>query len=83
MKHFAAPSFWLHYHQFPKEVQSLADKNFALLKADTRHASLHFKKAKTVWTVRVGSHYRAMAYDQDEGLPWFWIGPHSEYDQRV
>ena len=44
VKHFAARSFWLFYHQLPKEVQSLADKNFALLKADERHASLHFKK---------------------------------------
>jgi len=27
MKHLALPRFWRHYHQLPKEVQELADKN--------------------------------------------------------
>jgi hypothetical protein len=44
MRHMTLPRFWQHYRQLPREVQRLADKNFALLKSDPYHASLHFKK---------------------------------------
>jgi hypothetical protein len=83
MKHFTVPSFWQQYNALPREIQELADKNYLLLKLDPRHASLHFKRIDKVWSVRVGSHYRALAYEELEGLYWFWIGPHSEYDQRI
>lgn len=61
MKHRTLPRFWRHYRQLPQEVRDLADKNFELLKADPHHPSLHFKKvgkAKQLWSVRVGAHYR-------------------------
>jgi hypothetical protein len=57
MRHLTLPRFWQHYQQLPKEVQGLADKNYALLKVDPQHASLHFKKVgkrKQLWSVRVG-----------------------------
>jgi hypothetical protein len=44
MRHLTLPRFWQHYQQLPKEVQELADKNYALLKVDPQHVSLHFKK---------------------------------------
>ena len=34
MNHFADPDFWFHYRQLPDDIRPLADKNFALLKAD-------------------------------------------------
>lgn len=33
MKHMTLPRFWQTYAQLPLEIQQLADKNFALLKA--------------------------------------------------
>ena len=57
MRHLALPRFWQHYRALPKEIQQLADKNFALLQADPMHASLHFKRVgrtKQLWSVRVG-----------------------------
>ncbi len=86
MKHFALPRFWRHYHQLPKDIQRLADKNFKLLKADPRYPSLHFKKVgneKQLWSVRVGLHYRALGRDKPEGVVWFWIGTHEEYDRLL
>lgn len=83
MNHYTVPSFWRLYNSLPQEIRELADKNYLLLKSDPRHASLHFKKIDKVWSVRVGSHYRALAYEEPEGLYWFWIGPHGEYDQRL
>jgi hypothetical protein len=69
------------YRVLPKHVRRLADKNFALLKADTQHPSLHFKKIEAMWSVRVGTHYRALGFDHDGGVLWFWIGSHAEYDK--
>jgi len=67
----------------PADVRALADKNFALLKSDSRHPSLHFKRIGSVWSARVGDHYRALGTDVDDGILWFWIGIHAEYDRMV
>jgi hypothetical protein len=45
------------------DIRGLADKNFQLLKADSLHPSLHFKKVGKVWSARVGFHYRAVVAD--------------------
>lgn len=83
MKHLATPRFWRCYRALPATVQELADRSFALLKADPNHPSLHFKKIGTIWSVRVGLHYRAMAIEEGEDRAWFWIGSHGEYDKLV
>ena len=44
MKHFASPAFWQAYAKLPENVRALADKNYALLKENPQHPSLHFKK---------------------------------------
>ncbi|MEP7311508.1 MAG: hypothetical protein ABI859_02905 [Pseudomonadota bacterium] len=67
----------------PDEVRTTADKNFELLKADPRHASLHFKRIGSVWSIRVGMQYRALGSDIEGGVLWFWIGTHAEYDKIV
>jgi len=57
-----------------------------LLKADPFHPSLHFKKVgkrKQLWSVRVGEHYRALGLDKTEGVVWFWIGTHADYDKLL
>lgn len=54
MKHVTTPQFWELYRHLPLEVRELADKNFALLKANPQHPSLHFKKIGRLWSVRVG-----------------------------
>jgi len=67
-------------------VRELADKNHKLLKADPRHPSLQLKQAggtKQVWSVRVGMHHRALGLDKPEGIVWFWIGSHADYDAIV
>jgi len=61
----------------------VADKNFELLKADPKHPSLHLKKVGGYWSVRAGRKYRAVGVDIDEGILWFWIGVHSEYDKII
>ena len=80
MKHSASPEFWSAYRRLPVNVCALTDKNFVLLKSDPRHPSLHFKQIGRYYSVRVGLRYRALAVEADDGLLWFWIGSHADYD---
>jgi len=66
-------------------IQELANKNFALLKIDPSHPSLQFKRlaARRLHSVRVGLHYRALGLPTDQGVHWFWIGSHADYDRLI
>ena len=83
MRHRANPKFWRSYDDLPPDIQQLADENFKLLKEDSSHPSLHFKKVGRYWSVRIGLHYRAVAVERGSDIVWFWIGPHSEYDRII
>lgn len=85
MKHSASSRFWRCYDALPTEVRELADKNFSLLKTDPTHPSLRFKvlSGRRLYSVRVGLHYRALGLATNNGVHWFWIGTHSDYDRLV
>ena len=83
MNHFTVPSFWKNYDSLSKNIKALADKNFELLKENPKHPSLHFKKIDKYWSVRVGLNYRSLAVEVEEGVLWFWIGTHSNYDKLL
>ncbi len=69
----------------PSGIQALAQKNFAQLKVDPSHPSLQFKAVCNgkFYSARVGLHYRALGLPVEEGVHWFWIGTHGEYDKIV
>jgi hypothetical protein len=71
------------YGNLPAEVRALADKNYELLKIDPRHRLLRFKRIGPLWSVRIGGHYRALGHDVADGVQWFWIGSHADYDKLV
>jgi len=83
LRHFASSRFWSLYRDLPDEIRQLADKNFALLKANPRHPSLHFKQIGELWSARVGQNYRALGLDVEHGIYWIWIGTHADYDALV
>lgn len=83
MIHFATPKFWYFYRHLNPETQALANKCIELLKNDPHHPSLRLKKVGEFWSVRVSLRYRALAREHKDGLIWFWIGSHSEYDQLI
>jgi hypothetical protein len=83
VRHRANPKFWNFYQALPPEVQKLADENFALLKRNPQHPSLHFKKTGRFWSVRVGLRFRAVAVERGADLVWFWIGRHDEYESII
>ena len=34
-------------------------------------------------SVRVGRRYRALGYQENDEVSWFWIGSHADYDRLV
>jgi hypothetical protein len=84
VNHFTTPDFWQEYHALPRETQELADKNYRLLLVNPSHPSLHFKHiGDGLWSARVGIHYRALAFREEDGFYWFWIGSHADYDKLI
>jgi len=83
LKHYASPKFWALCRALPADVRDLADKNYELLRSDSRHPSLHFKKVGELWSVRVGAHYRAIAVEVEGGMYWLWVGTHGNYEKIV
>lgn len=83
LKHYASPEFWACYRTLPQTIQELANQKFSLLKANSAHPSLAFKKIGGFRSARVGLHYRVLGIDVPEGVLWFWIGSHADYDKLI
>ena len=83
MTHHASSAFWACYDALPAAVRALADKQFALLKENPQHPSLHFKRVKRFYSARIGVHYRTLGVVAPDGILWFWIGSHADYDRIV
>ncbi|MBK9953482.1 MAG: hypothetical protein IPP10_18965 [Candidatus Competibacteraceae bacterium] len=85
MRHFASRKFWQQFQALPPEIRQLARENYILLKQNPAHPSLQFKfvRAGRFRSVRVGLHYRALGIPVPEGVQWFWIGSHAEYDRLI
>jgi len=84
LTHHASTEFWATcYRSLPQNIQKLADETYARVKQDPSRPSLHFKKIGRSWSARVGAHYRVLAVEAPDGLVWFWIGTHADYDKLV
>lgn len=88
MQHLASVDFWMQYHSLPHDIRERANKQFALIKENSQHPSLQFKKigerrGNEIWSARVTLKYRALAIKREDGYLWFWIGDHEAYDRLV
>ena len=83
MNHSTTADFWDCFNLLPEAVRRLATANYALLREDPRHPSLHFKRVGRLWSVRVGIGHRALAVEGGDGPVWLWIGSHAEYDHLI
>jgi hypothetical protein len=83
MRSSTTPDFWASYRLLPPEIQDRAKVAYRLWRTNPRHPSLRFKKVGDVWSLRIGSGYRAMALLEEDTFFWFWIGTHDEYERVV
>jgi hypothetical protein len=81
--HFASTQFWDCYDGSPESVRARADKQFALLKEDPSHPSLHFKRVGRYLSARVNDDVRVLGMDIEGGILWFWMGRHDEYTRMI
>lgn len=77
------PEFWELYEDLPVEIKIKSDKAFILLKQNPYHPSLHLKKTRVYYSVRIDLKYRSLGIEIKEGILWFWIGSHTEYDKII
>jgi hypothetical protein len=83
MKSSTTPDFWDSFASLPPEIKTRAKFVWQLWKNNPRHPSLQFKKTGNVWSVRIGSGYRALAILEKDVFYWFWIGNHKDYKRMI
>lgn len=86
MRSWRSKRFKRLFEQLPTEAQRQAEEAYQHFRRDPYHPSLHFKPIDpsdpSVYSVRVGLHYRAIGAFQPNGdFLWLWIGSHAEYDK--
>ncbi len=85
MRHFASSKFWQCFENLPATIQKQARDSYKLLKSNPVHPSLQFKSIKNgkFYSVRVSINYRALGVSVPDGVQWFWIGSHADYDKLL
>ena len=83
MKSKVDPAYWRRFNALPQHIQQLTRKSHSLWLANPFHPSLRFKKLRgTLWSVRIGDHYRVTGYFlSPDTFVWIWIGTHEEYNK--
>ena len=81
--HRATPRFCSCLEKLSLPIQNLARKNYKLLKENSRHPLLHFKKVGKVWSARIGINHRAIAIEDGLDYIWVWVGSHDDYEQLL
>ena len=72
--------------RLPERVRRQARQAYGLFQQNPQHPSLHFKQvhqSRPLYSVRIGSDYRAVGALEDEEIIWFWVGSHSDYDHLI
>jgi hypothetical protein len=70
----------------PADVQAQAFRAFERFLEDPFDRSLEFKRlrgSRSLYSARIGLHYRALATREGDRIRWFWIGSHADYDRLV
>lgn len=86
MKSQANARFWNLFRQLPREVQDQAREGYRIFAGNPRHPSLQFKRvsqSRPIYSVRISRDYRAVGVLQGDGIIWFWVGNHQDYDRLL
>jgi len=86
VKSQANARFWNLFRQLRPEGQDQARETYRMFAVNPPHPSLQFKRvsqARPIYSVRISRDYRAVGILQDDGIIWFWIGSHQDYDRLL
>jgi hypothetical protein len=73
-------------YRLPAAVQEQVARAYDLWRTQPYHNSLQFKRIsrrQPIYSVRISLGYRALGLREGDHVCWFWIGPHSEYDELL
>jgi hypothetical protein len=74
------------FEVLPEQIKRQARSAYRLFQQDPRHPSLSFKPIEgfeNLYSVRINLQYRALGTMRDDGIVWFWIGSHGDYDKLL
>ncbi len=83
MKSRRTPRFKKLLVQLPAHVQEQAEKAYQQFQRDPSHPGLEFKQVKSrksLYSARVGDHYRVLGRMEGDTIIWSWIGSHEDYN---
>ena len=86
MNSYCTQDFWKFFARLPIHVQKQADNAYKRFKLNPYHPSLRFKcisQQESIYSVRIGNSYRALANRDGETIIWYWIGSHEDYNHLV
>jgi hypothetical protein len=70
----------------PEPVRHRARQSYLLWKDNPAHPGVDFKRVhpqQPIYSVRIGIGWRAVGFREGDGIVWFWIGSHADYDQLL
>jgi len=70
----------------PPNVQSQAQRAYAIFRSNPNHPGLRFKPvhpSRPIYSVRIGLHYRALGVLEADVIIWFWAGSHDQYERLI
>ena len=74
------------YRQPPVDARRQARQAYRLWRLNPHHPSLQFKRVserEPIYSTRIGLHWRALAFVENNVATWWWIGSHAEYDNLL
>jgi hypothetical protein len=86
VKSSATEKFWKAFEKLPSHIQRKARASYQLWKENPYYPSLQFKQihsVKQIYSVRVGIGWRAVGVKDGDGMVWYWIGSHEEYNNLI
>jgi len=86
MNSFLLPQFFMLYRALPEQIRQQARQAYAFFQQDPHHPSLRFRQVhptRSIFSARIGLHYRVVGVREGNDIFWFWIGSHAEYDSLL
>jgi len=70
----------------PLNIRKQAAVAYRHFRDDPNHRGLHFKKVHPtlpIYSARINDDYRVLGQMRSNGIVWFWIGKHEEYERLL
>lgn len=85
MKSSITEDFLKLFRVLPADAQRQTRAAYRLFKENPRHSSLRIKRISpsdpSLYSARIGNHYRAVGFLEGDTMNWFWVGTHQEYNK--